>query len=413
MDQYNKYSNLELDILIEKLKYINVINYGDFILKSGIKSNYYCDFRILISYPNILKSIFKLIPVTLYEDVDLICGVFFGGMPLANLISFEKNIPQIFIRDEQKTYGKKKLIEGIYKEGQTVLLIEDVITTGESMLEKIKILEGYGFKIKLLTILNRNNDLQTLNNYIINSIFPLNKIINGNDNQSNLNKIYKLAFKKQSNIILSVDLNNSRDIINLIEETKDNIVGIKIHSDIICDFNNLLIYLKQIKEDFIIIEDCKVADISFISIQKVRNYTNYADYITYHCLLGDDLPITLKKEFNNLGVLGVVEMSVKNSFIDINYINKTENQLNLMDGCIIQKNGLKLFNSKLPITFSPGISLNNKLDDYNQTYKNPLDEKVGEFWIVGRSIYLEKNIKEESKKYKDFGWSYFVNFNLS
>ena len=400
---------LEMDIVIQKLKYINAITYGDFTLKSGIKSNFYCDFRILISYPNILKCIYKLIPITIYQEVDLVCGVFFGGMPLANLISFEKNIPQLFIRDQQKTYGKKKLIEGIYHEGQTVLLIEDVVTTGSSMLEKIKVLENCGLKVKLLTILNRNNDLKILNNYILNSILSLDKIINEHSIQ---NKLYNLAFKKQSNIILSVDLNNSNEIIDLIEETKDNIVGIKIHSDIINNFNNLLEYLKQIKDDFIIIEDCKVADISFISIQKVKNYINYADYITYHCLLGDDLPITLKKEFNNLGLLGVVEMSVKNSLIDINYINKTENQLNLMDGCIIQKNALQLFNSKLPITFSPGISLNNKIDNYNQTYKNPLNEKVGEFWIVGRSIYLEKNKKEESKKYKDFGWCYFVNFNF-
>jgi len=406
----NQKNNLEIDILIEKLKYIGVINYGDFILKSGQKSSYYCDFRTLLSYPNILKTIYKLIPNEIYNDVDLVCGVFFGGVPLANLISFEKKIPQIFIRDEQKTYGSKKQIEGIYHEGQSVLLVEDVVTTGGSMLKKIKLLEGFGLKVKLLTILNRNSELQMLNNYTLNSILPLDKIIN--ENNINVSKLYNLAFKKQSNIILSVDLNNSKEIINLIEETKDNIVGIKIHSDIIDDFNDLLEYLKQIKDDFIIIEDCKVADISFISIQKVKNYVNYADYITYHCLLGDDLPISLKKEFNNLKLLGVVEMSVKNSLIDINYINKTENQLNLMDGCVIQKNGLQLFNNKLPTTFSPGISLNNKGDNHNQSYKNPLNEKVGEFWIIGRSIYLEKNKKEESKKYKDLGWSYFINFNL-
>jgi uridine monophosphate synthetase len=401
---------LDMDIVIQKLKYINAITYGDFTLKSGVKSNYYCDFRTLISYPSILKSIYKLTPNTVYKEVDLVCGVFFGGMPLANLICFERNIPQIFIRDEEKSHGKKKLIEGIYHEGQTVLLIEDVVTTGGSMLEKIKVLEGCGLKVKLLTILNRNSELQMLNNYPLNSILPLDKIIN--ENSVFLNKLYNLAFKKQSNIILSVDLNNSKEIIDLLEDTKDNIVGIKIHSDIIDDFNNLLEYLKQIRDDFIIIEDCKVADISFISIQKVKNYIHYADYITYHCLLGDDLPISLKKEFNNLGILGVVEMSVKNSLIDMNYINKTEHQLSLMDGCVIQKNGLKLFNNRLPITFSPGISLNNKNDEHNQTYKNPLNEKVGEFWIIGRSIYLEKNKKEESKKYKDLGWSHFINFEL-
>ena len=158
---------LEMDVIIHKLKYINAITYGDFTLKSGMKSNFYCDFRTLISYPSILKSIYKLIPNNIYENVDLVCGVFFGGMPLANLISFEKNIPQIFIRDQQKTYGKKKLIEGNYSQGQTVLLIEDVVTTGTSMLEKIKLLENCGLNVKLLTILNRNNELETLNYYIL------------------------------------------------------------------------------------------------------------------------------------------------------------------------------------------------------------------------------------------------------
>ena len=176
---------LEMDVIIHKLKYINAITYGDFTLKSGMKSNFYCDFRTLISYPSILKSIYKLIPNNIYENVDLVCGVFFGGMPLANLISFEKNIPQIFIRDQQKTYGKKKLIEGNYSQGQTVLLIEDVVTTGTSMLEKIKVLENCGLNVKLLTILNRNNELETLNNYILNSILPLDKIIKNENKLKN------------------------------------------------------------------------------------------------------------------------------------------------------------------------------------------------------------------------------------
>lgn len=404
-----------LNIIIEKLKSIGVLKYGSFKLKSGAESNYYCDFRTLISYPNLLKEIYKLIPDSTFENIDLVCGVFFGGLPLANLISFEKNIPQIFIRDSEKTYGTKKQIEGNFIEGQKVLLIEDVITTGASVCEKIRILESYGLQVEVLTILNRNEKLDYLMDnhkvykYKVYSILPLNKIIN--ENQYILNKIYKLAFNKKSNIILSVDLNKSEDIINLIEETKDNIIGIKIHSDIIDDFSNLLSYLNKIKDEFIIIEDCKVADISFISIQKVQNYINYADYITYHCLLGIDLPISLKKSFPDLGLLGVIEMSIKGSLIDSDFIKKSNSQVDLMDGCIIQKNGINILKDKLPITFSPGISFNNKKDEHNQTYKNPLEEKVGEFWIIGRGIYLEDNKKEISKKYSELGWSYFINFN--
>lgn len=399
----------DIDILIEKLKSVDIIKYGNFKLKSGIESNFYCDFRTLISYPNILKIIYNLIPESIFDDVDIICGVFFGGMPLANLISFNRNLPQIFVRDHEKEYGTKKLIEGNYKEGQTVLLVEDVITTGNSVIEKIKVLESYGLKIKLLTILNRNDSIKTICDYKITSIIPLYKIVNNN---IILDKIYRLAFKKQSNIILSVDLDNSNDIISLIEETKENIVGIKIHSDIISDFSILSDYLKILKDELVIIEDCKVADISFISIKKIEKYTEYSDYITYHCLLGDDLPKSLKTNFNNLGLIGVVEMSIKGSLIDMEYIKKCETQLGLIDGCVIQKNGLNYFRNNLPTTFSPGISLDNKIDDYNQSYKNPTKEKVGEFWIIGRGIYLENNRKLNSKKYRDIGWRQFINFNL-
>jgi uridine monophosphate synthetase len=406
---------IDINIIIEKLKQVGILKYGEFTLKSGLISNYYCDFRTLISYPNILKSIYKLIPDFMFENIDLVCGVFFGGMPLANLISFERNIPQIFVRDNEKTYGTKKQIEGNFIEGQTVLLVEDVITTGSSVLEKIKILEKYGLKVIVLTILNRNENLNKINDYVINSILPLNLIINNNsfNDFTNLqNKLYKLAFKKQSNIILSVDLNKTSDIINLIEETKDNVIGLKIHSDIIEDFHLLVDYLKNIREEFVIIEDCKVADISYISLQKIKNYINYADYITYHCILGDELPRSLKQEYKNLGLLGVVEMSTKNGLIDDYYMKKTEHQLDLMDGCVIQKNGINMFKHKLPTTFSPGISISNNNDIYNQVYKNPLKDKVGEFWIIGRGIYLEKNTEKISKKYKELGWSCFLNFNI-
>jgi len=417
-----KDKQLDINIIIEKLKNVGILKYGEFTLKSGLTSNYYCDFRTLISYPNILKSIYNLIPSSTFENIDLVCGVFFGGMPLANLISFEKNIPQIFVRDNEKTYGTKKQIEGNFTKGQTVLLVEDVITSGSSVLEKIKILEKYELNIVVLTILNRNETLNVIDNYKINSLLPLNLIINNNSfnsinstnstNSTNLqNKLYNLAFKKQSNIILSIDLNKSNDIIKLIEETKDNVIGLKIHSDIIEDFWLLVEYLKNIRENFIIIEDCKVADISYISIQKIKNYTSYADYITYHCILGDELPTSLKNEYKNLGLLGVVEMSTKNGLIDEHYMKKTETQLELMDGCVIQKNGMNMFKQKLPITFSPGISLSSNNDEHNQVYKNPLKEKVGEFWIIGRGIYLEKNKGEISNKYKELGWSYFLNFN--
>ena len=419
MNPYNmSSSHNSMEILVEKLKCIGVLKYGTFELKSGQKSNYYCDFRTLISYPVLLKTIYEFIPNSVFENVDLVCGVYFGGVPLANLISFERNIPQLFIRDTEKKHGTKKQVEGDFKEGQTVLLVEDVITTGKSILEKIRILEYYGLNIKLLTILNRSESLHELYGfypkqavYPIHFILPLDKIVK--NGIGGMPKIYDLAFKKQSNIILSVDLFDANEIIQLIEETKHHIIGIKLHSDIVDNFAKVLAYLKTIRDDFILIEDCKVADISYISIRKVKNYVDYADYITYHCLLGTDLPQSLKTAYPDLGLLGVVEMSAKGCLINGEYMDSTKPQFEWMDGCVIQKNGMeRLRGSRLPITFSPGISLNATADDHNQTYRNPLNDKVGEFWIIGRSIYLATDREEECAKYKRIGWDHFIQFQI-
>lgn len=402
---------METDLLIAKLKDIGLLKYGKFTLKSGAESSYYCDFRTLLSYPQLLKKIYGRIDPSIFEGVDLVCGVFFGGMPLANLISFERNIPQIFIRDSEKSHGTKKQIEGIFEQGQTVLVIEDVITTGQSVAEKIKILENHGLRIRLLTILNRSETMTHVDNHLITSILPLEKIIGGAQN-TRMKKIYEIAFRKKTNIVLSADVTSADEVIRLLEQTKANILGIKLHSDIIADFPRLKEYLDTIRDEVIIIEDCKVADISFISIQKVKDYVSYADYITYHCLLGTDLPLSLKAAFPELGLLGVVEMSVKGCLIDVPFIQKTESQLSIMDGCVIQKQGMEWFGSRLPITFSPGISLTSTKDDYNQTYRNPEKEKVGEFWIVGRGIYAQENPEEKSAEYRALGWKHFISFSL-
>lgn len=401
---------MDIDIVIAKLKDVGLLKYGNFKLKSGAESSYYCDFRTLLSYPQLLKQIYGFIDSRIFENVDLVCGVFLGGVPLANLISFERNIPQIFVRESEKTHGTKKQIEGIFEPGQTVLVVEDVITTGQSVYEKIKVLEAHGLNIRVLTLLNRGSETHVAN-YPIHSILPIEKIVGKNQN-TRMNKIYELAFRKRTNIVLSADLTTADEIIGLLEKIKDSILGVKLHSDIITDFQRLREYLATVSDELVIIEDCKVADISFISIQKVQQYALYADYITYHCLLGEDLPRSLKEAYPDLGLLGVVEMSVKDGLIDATFMKKTEPQLSRMDGCVIQKQGLTLFGKKLPTTFSPGISLNATNDPYNQTYRNPQTEKVGEFWIVGRGIYAQENSEEKSAEYRSLGWKHFISFSL-
>ena len=112
-----------------------------FKLKSGEISNTYIDLRNVISYPEIHREICCEISENINKDIDLICGTPYGAVSYTSYISILNNIPMIFLRKEIKSHGTQKLIEGIYSNNNKVLLIEDVTTTGNSVIETAKILE--------------------------------------------------------------------------------------------------------------------------------------------------------------------------------------------------------------------------------------------------------------------------------
>lgn len=140
---------MKIDQLILELYAIQAVKFGSFTLKSGTLSPIYLDLRLIISKPNLLKSISAL----LWEKVknlsfDLICGVPYTALPIATCMSLDHNIPMILRRKEAKEHGTKKILEGIYKKGQTCLIIEDVITTGMSIVETIEPLTAEGIEVK-------------------------------------------------------------------------------------------------------------------------------------------------------------------------------------------------------------------------------------------------------------------------
>ena len=134
--------------LLKKLYQSGAFKSGDFTLKSGQKSSIYIDLRSIISSPEILlqlsECLWSLIESTSF---DVLCGVPYAALPVATAISITHKKPMIIKRKEAKNYGTKKLIEGVYKKGDRCLIVEDVITTGSSILETIEALEQEGLKI--------------------------------------------------------------------------------------------------------------------------------------------------------------------------------------------------------------------------------------------------------------------------
>lgn len=133
------------EYLIDLLKENEVFLRGDFTLSSGKKSDYYINMKKAITEPEILSTIAKLITQLIDENnVDKVAGPALGAVPIATAVSLESEIPLLMIRKEKKGYGTSKLIEGELNSGDNVIVVEDVTTTGGSLLKAIKAIQENG-----------------------------------------------------------------------------------------------------------------------------------------------------------------------------------------------------------------------------------------------------------------------------
>ena len=143
--------------LYNKIYDAGCIQFGSFLLKSGILSPIYVDFRVLVSNPPLLREVGQALADKAKEiGCDLIAGIPYAGLPLGVAASLAGDIPMIYPRKDTKDYGTKRLIEGHFQPGDKVIVIDDIITDGASKAEAIHPLRAAGLIVTdVLVVLDR------------------------------------------------------------------------------------------------------------------------------------------------------------------------------------------------------------------------------------------------------------------
>lgn len=126
--------------LIQLLKECKAIQFGHFVLTSGATSDYYIDIKKASTNPKILKKIAEAM-VDFTKGYDLLAGMELGAVPLVVALSLETGIPYVIIRKEKREHGTGKQIEGGDVTDKRVLIVEDVTTSGGSVIKTIDILK--------------------------------------------------------------------------------------------------------------------------------------------------------------------------------------------------------------------------------------------------------------------------------
>jgi uridine monophosphate synthetase len=146
--------NASIQSLADSLLEAGCIKFGEFTLKSGLKSPIYIDLRRIISYPKLLEEVAQAyLPLISSLQFSRLAGLPYAAIPIATAISLAGNYPMIYPRKEVKSYGTKAEIEGEYHPGEIALVVDDLATTGGSKFEAIEKLTGAGLVVKDVVVL--------------------------------------------------------------------------------------------------------------------------------------------------------------------------------------------------------------------------------------------------------------------
>lgn len=455
--------------LVLELHKIGSVKFGSFKLKSGLTSPFYIDLRLIVSFPEIVEMIASLLAEKIKNlKFDSITGIPYTALPIASVLSIKLNKPLIYQRKEPKAYGTALSIEGVYKKGDTCLVIDDVMTTGESKIELADAFKAAGLNIKdFIIVVDRSFEGQKFleqHGYNLEAIVTITemvailleeKLITSAQKQAvekfmqidisspaeNLNsvieksknpmtkKLVKNILQKESNLVISLDVDNQKDFFRILTDVADEIVMVKTHVDILQDFDEgFVTKLKQVanEHNFLIFEDRKFADIGSTVrkqfTQGVYHIASWADFVTVHSLPGEGILIGLFDGTDSpCSAFLLAAMSAKGNLISDTYSRTTiqmgANNSSRVSGFIgfaKTEEELKKLKTKIPgdmLLLMPGVNLESKGDAMGQQYVTVQNAVAGgaDLIIVGRGIVVADNPKEQAKIYRKEAWKALQN----
>jgi uridine monophosphate synthetase len=186
--------------LITSLYDIGCVKFGQFKLKSGLMSPIYIDLRLLVTHPAVLKQVAQVMAQKITEtrsqkpdsglwtldsglSFDRLAAIPYAGLPIGVAVALETGYPLIYPRKEAKDYGTAKLIEGEYRAGETVLLVDDLITRGTAKIESLKPLTDEGLIVKdVLVLIDREQGGAAelaARDVTLHAVFTLSQMLDG------------------------------------------------------------------------------------------------------------------------------------------------------------------------------------------------------------------------------------------
>lgn len=407
---------------------------AEFTLKSGAKSSIYLDARRIISHPQLFTQVVhRLYGIFLQMDVSqkgnvYVCGVPSGAVPFASLWGGLYGFPQLMVRNKPKAHGTSKLVEGDYTAPADVILVEDVVTTGGSVRDVLTKLNAHGLRvISVVSVFYRgamddkpvftNDDGTRASFGFVLDLPTIEQLQSSRQSDKCLSNNRELTFCSElqregvalvasvvssSKLCIAIDLTTKAAIRSVIEAVGPHVGLIKLHCDIIEDFDASFVeYLLDAKRrhGLLIWEDRKFGDIGATVDKQLHGglyrIAEWADIISCHAVGGQlSLPQSgTDTENRSPWIVLIGELSCQGQLLDGQY---TQNVIRLAKshhrviGIVCQQPWPGI---KPRLTIVPGIksaTSMSSVDGRGQQYSTPISKAFADVLVVGRAVTRHK-----------------------